>query len=218
MQALSAKIRKLEKKGMKALRKKGLLPAVIYGPGQKTLSLEINLKEFKKIYQEAGESSLINLEIPELNKDYLVLIHEIQKEPLEGELIHVDFYQAPLTEEVEAKVPIIFKGISPAVKDLGGTLVKNISEVEIKALPQNLPKEVEVLIDNLKHLEDKILIKELRLPKNVNILKSPDEIIAWVASPEKIEDELGKPAEEKVEEIEVIEKGKREKENTESEE
>ena len=218
MQEISAKIRAVEKKGTKALRENGLLPAVIYGPGQKTLSLEINLKEFKKVYQEAGESSLISLKISELNKDYPVLIHEVQKEPLDGEPIHVDFYQAPLTEVVEAKVPIIFKGISPAVKDLGGTLVKNISELEIKALPQDLPKKVEVLIDNLKNLEDKILVKELRLPRNIDVLKGPDEIIAWVASPEKIEEELEKPTEEKVEEVEVIEKGKKEKETLKSEE
>ncbi|OGZ17868.1 MAG: hypothetical protein A2Z78_01450, partial [Candidatus Nealsonbacteria bacterium RBG_13_36_15] len=167
MLTLSARIRQITGGKTKILSKRGLLVAVVYGPKLKTTSLEVDLKEFKKIYQEAGESSLITLKLPEIKKEYPVLIHEIQKDPLSNEPIHIDFYQVSLTKEVEAEVPLIFEGEAEAVKGLGGTLVKNFSELKVKALPQNLPKEIKVSTENLKTFEDKILIKDLRLPKEI---------------------------------------------------
>ncbi|HOW13100.1 MAG TPA: 50S ribosomal protein L25, partial [Candidatus Pacearchaeota archaeon] len=203
---ITIKVKKREKTGkeVKKLREKGILPAVLYGPKIKPQPIELDLKEFKKIYKEAGESSLISLEIE--NKKTPVLIHKIEKDPVTDEFIHVDFYQPILTEEVEAVVPLVFEGISPAVKDLGGTLIKEIHEVHVKALPENLPHEIKVNIENLKTFEDEILVKDLILPQKVKVLREPDEIVALVVPPEKIEEELQKPIEEKVEEVEKVEK------------
>ena len=210
MLTLSAKIRKDFGKKTKTLRKKGILPGILYGPKIKALPLEIDLKEFEEVYKEAGESSLVSLEADK--KKFLVLIHDLKRDPLTEKPIHVDFYQPRLEEEIEARVPIIFEGEAPAVKDLGGTLVKNISEVEVKALPQKLPKEIKVKIDNLKTFEDNILIKDLKLPEGVKIQKEAEEIVALVSPPEKIEEELVKPIEEKVEEVEKVEEKKEEEE------
>jgi len=236
MPTLSAKIREKVGKKVKDLREKGILPAVLYGHKIKNLNLEVDSKEFEKIYKEAGESSLIKLkikndaslklktELPKETKvkkrtesslpvdEFLVLIHDIQFDPLTDKPIHIDFYQPELKEEVEVTVPLIFEGEAPAVKDLGGTLVKNISEVEVKALPQNLPHEIKVDIGNLKTFEDNILIKDLIVSKEVKILKEPEEIVAKVTQPEKVEEELEKPVEEKVEEVEQIKKRPEEKE------
>ena len=233
MLILVAKIRKELGKKVKSLREKGILPAVLYGHKIKNLNLELDLKEFEKIYKEAGESSLIKLEVKnqksktELPKEakvkkrtessltvdeFLVLIHDIQFDHLTQKLIHIDFYQPELKEEVEVTVPLIFEGEAPAVKDLGGTLVKNISEVEVKALPQNLSHEIKVDIGNLKTFEDNILIKDLIVSKEVKILKEPEEIVAKVTQPEKVEEELEKPVEEKVEEVEKVEKKPKEEE------
>ena len=246
MLILTAKIRKELGKKVKSLRKEGILPAVLYGHKIKNLNLELDLKEFEKIYKEAGESSLIKLKITpkkslrdltgqenqksktELPKEakvkkrtessspveeFLVLIHDIQFDHLTQKLIHIDFYQPELKEEVEVTVPLIFEGEAAAVKDLGGTLVKNISEVEVKALPQNLPHEIKVDIGNLKTFEDNILIKDLIVSKEVKILKEPEEIVAKVTRPEKVEEELEKPVEEKgVEEVEKVEKKPKEEE------
>jgi len=233
MLSISAKIRKELGKKVKSLRKMGVLPAVLYGHKIKNLNLELDLKEFEKIYKEAGESSLIKLEVKnqksktELPKEakvkkrtessltvdeFLVLIHDIQFDHLTQKLIHIDFYQPELKEEVEVTVPLIFEGEAAAVKDLGGTLVKNISEVEVKALPQNLPHEIKVDIGNLKTFEDNILIKDLIVLKEVKILKGPEEIVAKVTQPEKVEEELEKPVEEKVEEVEKVEKKPKEEE------
>ena len=107
---------------------------------------------------------------------------------------------------------MVFFGVALAEKDLGGTLVKNITEVEVKALPQNLPHEIKVSIDGLKTFQDHILIKDLVLPANIKVLKKPEEIIASVAEQQKIEEELEKPIEENVENVEKIEKEKKEEE------
>jgi len=220
MLSLSAKIRKEIGKKVKPLRKRGILPAVLYGPEIKNLNLELDFNEFEKVYKEAGESSLVSLEVKEDKKKdkKLVLIHEVQKDPLTEKPTHVDFYQPRLEEEIEAKVPLIFEGEALAQKDLGGTLVKNITEVEVKAKPQNLPKEIRVNIGSLKTFEDKILIKDLKLPEGVKILKDQKEIITLVTPPEKVEEELAKPVEEKVEEIEKVKEKKEKEEEEEKEE
>ncbi len=213
---LSAKVRKELGKKVKNLRKKGILPGVLYGPKIESLSLGVDLKEFEKVYQVAGESSLISLEISQ--KKFLVLIHAVEIDTLSQKPIHVDFYQPKLDEEITAEIPLVFEGESLAVKDLGGTLVKNIHEVEIRALPQNLFPAIKVNIEKLKTFEDNILIKDLVLPGEVKILKEPEEIVALVAPPEKIEEELEKPVEEKVEETEKVGEKKEEEKKEEPEE
>ena len=212
MISLSVKIRKDFGKKTKSLRKTDKIPAVVYGPGVKNASIVIDYKDFQKVFKKAGESSLIELDIEEEKEKRPVLIHEIQKDPVSDKFIHIDFFQASLKEEVEATVPLVFFGTALAEKDLGGTLIKNITEVEVKALPQNLPHEISVSIDGLKTFGDHIFIKDLILPKNVKVLKKPDEIIASVAEQQKIEEELEKPIEENVESVEKIEKERKEKE------
>ena len=207
MITLSAKTRKDFGKKTNAQRKQGKIPAVVYGPNQKNANIEIDEKEFKKVFRQAGESSLIELLVEKDKRP--VLIHEIQKDPVSDKIIHVDFYQADLTEEVEVKIPLVFEGTAPAEKDLGGTLNKNFLELEVKALPQNLPHEIKVNIDSLKTFEDHILVKGLVVPANVTVLKNPDEIVASVLPPQKVEEELAKEITENVEDVAKVEKEKK---------
>ena len=203
---LSAQARKDFGRKTKSTRQADKIPAVVYGPGVKNASIVIDYKDFQKTFKQAGESSLVELDIDGEKVKRPVLINEIQKDPVSDKFIHVDFFQASLKEEVEATVALVFFGVAPAEKDLGGTLVKNITEVEVKALPQNLPHEIKVSIEGLKTFGDHILIKDLILPENVKVLKKPDEIIASVAEQQKVEEELEKPIEENVENVEKIEK------------
>ena len=172
MISLSAKIRKDIRRRVKFLREKELVPAVLYGPKVKNLNLEVVLKEFEKIYKEAGESSLISLDIAGQDEKFSVLIHDIQIDAISGNPIHIDFYQPDLTEEIEIMVPIVIEGEAPVIKAFGGTLVSNISEIEIKTLPQNLPKDIKVNVDKLKTFEDYILIKDLQVPEGVKIFRA----------------------------------------------
>ncbi len=186
------------------VRKEGMIPAVLYGSQIESLSLKLDLKEFEKVYKEAGKNTLVELKIEGGNKEFLVLIHQVQFDVISGQPIHIDFFQPSLKEKTEAKVPLVFEGESLAVSDLDGTLVKNIFELEIKALPQDFPKEIKVNIDRLKTFDDEVLVKDLEIPENVEVLRKPDEVVATVSRPEKVEEELEKPIEEKVEEVEKV--------------
>ena len=201
MISLSAKIRKDFGKKTEKIRQQGLVPSILYGPKVENIPLEIDLKEFEKVYKEAGESSLIEVKVDK--KTFLVLIHAVEIDAVSQKPIHVDFYQPKLDEEIEATVPLVFDGEAPAVKDFGGTLVKNVHELEVKALPQDLPHEIRVDISVLKTFTDSIAVKDLVLPGEgkVKILKEPEERIVFVAEPEKVEEELSKTVEEKPEEV-----------------
>lgn len=208
MITLNAKIRKEVGKKTNVLKESGKIPAVVYGPGVKNISLEIDQIEFKKVFKEAGESSLIDLRVDKEKRP--VLIHEIQRDPVSDKITHIDFFQASLKEEVEVTVPFVFEGVAPAIKELGATLVKNMTEIQVKALPQSLPHEIKVSIDGLKAIGDHILIKDLQLAEGVKVIKKSDEIIASIAAAEKVEEELAKEIKEEVENVEKVEKEKKE--------
>lgn len=211
MITLKALQRKERGKQVVSLRGAGIIPAVLYGPHEKAgIILSVQRKEFEKVFKEAGESSLVSLEIE--NKATPVLIYDLQRDPISSQVTHVDFYQPPLDKEIEVTIPLVFEGQAPAVKDLGGTLIRNIQEVEVRALPQNLPHEIRVSVDTLSTFEDKILVRDLPAIANGKILRSQEDIIAQVVPPEKVEEELAKPVEEKIEEVGKVEKPKKEEE------
>ncbi len=214
---LNAKIRKEKGRKTDVLKNSGRVPAVVYGHKVENVLLDLDEKEFQKVLRTAGESSLIELNVEGEKEIRPVLIHEIQKDPVTDKFIHIDFFQASLKEEVEVEVPLILEGVSLAVKDLGGTLVKNISELQVKALPQNLPHEIKVSIDGLNTFEDHILVKDLILPVGVKATAKPDEIVVSVSAPENVEEELAEAIEEKVENVEKVEKEKKEEDVVEDE-
>lgn len=198
MLSISAK-----KREGKEIKTEGLL-GVLYGPKVKSQPIEVDLKEFKKIFKESGTSSLLSLVVD--GTKFSVLVHEIQHDPMSGEFIHVDFYQPILTEAVEVEVPVVFEGEAPAVKDLAGTLVKGFQELTVSALPESLPHELVVNVEKLSTFEDVIYVKDIILPKGVKIVNDPEAIIASVLPPQKVEEELEKPIEENVEGVEQVTK------------
>lgn len=211
MVLLKAKIRDKASRKTHSIRKQGFIPAVLYGAEIKNLSIEVNQKEFEDVYKEAGESSLISLEAE--GKKFSVLIHQIARDPVTGEFLHVDFYHPSSKKKVEAEIPLIFEGEAPAVKELGGTLEKELQTVGVKGLAQDLPREIKVNVESLKTFEDKVLIKDLEISERVEVLKNPDEIVVHVTPPEKVEEELA--AEEKKAEEEKAEEEKPEEEKAE---
>lgn len=204
---LHAKIRDKIGRGLHLLRKEGYIPAILYGQKTKNITLKVDKKEFKEIYSKTGESELIKLKITRNLSDKdnkekderVVLIHDIQKDPISDEFIHIDFYQVRMDKPITVEIPLVFTGESPAVKTEGGVLVKNIKYVEVEALPLNLPKEIEVDISSLKTFDDNIYIKDIKLPSNVKINADPEEVVASVVPP-KEEEEVPEVSEEKIEE------------------
>jgi len=204
-----------EKRSKKDKNNEGFIPGVLYGSGVENTLISINLKEFNKIFEEAAESTLISLESKEEKNKHSVLIHDVQRHPVTGNPIHVDFFQPNLKEEVEVTVELVFEGIPPAVKELGGTLVKNLSEVEIKALPTNLPSEIIINVESLKTFDDTITIADIKIGEGVKILADPEEIIALVTPIEDIEEELKEPIKE---DVSLVEKQVKQKKKEEEEE
>lgn len=203
---------------MKKLREKGLVPAVLYGPELKEeMALSVSEKEFAKIFKEAGESSIIQLEVGGEEKGSIpVLIREVVTDATSDKIVHIDFYQPRLKEEVEATVSLVFEGVSPAVKKLNGNLIKSFSEVEVRALPLELPHEIKVNLRKLETFNDNILVKDLIVPKGVKILRDPEEVIATVVpyeeevieeKKEPIAAEAEAPKEQKAEGVEAASKG-----------
>jgi large subunit ribosomal protein L25 len=170
------------------IRKEGLVQAVLYGEGIKNLNLKIKNKDLKEAYEKAGESSLIELQLGE--KSIPCLMHQVAQDPVRGEFIHIDFFHPSAKKKIEAEVELVFEGESPAVEEMGGVLVKEIQHLPVKALAQNLPKEIKVDVSLLKNLEDRILVKDLKMPLGVEALKEKEEIVALVVEPkeEKIEE------------------------------
>ena len=184
---LEAKIRKKFRRKTDSLRKKGVIPAVLYGIGIKNVPVEVDEKEFEKVYKEAGESSLIFLEVD--SKKYQVLIHDVAQDPVQEKFLHVDFYHPSSHKEVTAEVSLIFEGEEKIQKNLTGNLIKEIQAVEVKGLAQDLPKEIKVDLTNLKNIGDKIQIKDLKVLEKVKILRDLEETVAVIVAAEKFEEE-----------------------------
>ncbi|MDD5098630.1 MAG: 50S ribosomal protein L25 [Candidatus Pacebacteria bacterium] len=192
MISLKANARKEKGKIFRSKDEAGFIPAVLYGPGIETISLKVNKKDFEKVYNEVGET-LIDFDVD--GKNYSVLVHDTQSDPLTSELIHVDFYQPNLTEEVEADVEIEIIGEAQALK-LGGTLITNMRELTVSALPKDLPSEIIIDVSSLNTFDDVIMIKDISLPKGVTIVGRPEEIVVKVMEPENVDEELAKPIED----------------------
>ncbi len=210
MLALTAKIRDI-KDNLDVLKKGGELPAVFYGMGNESTPISISKIEFKKIWRKAGESSTVKITTPKATID--VLIHDVQVNPVTDEPIHVDFLVIDMNKTIKVEVPIEFIGISEAVKTGLGTLVKVLHEVEVEALPADLPHSFEVDISSLIGLDSQILVSDIFLPKGVKMITKEDEVVASIAEQKE---EVEEVAPVDLTAIEVEKKGKKEEEGAET--
>jgi large subunit ribosomal protein L25 len=169
----------------------GMIPAVLYGPGIENLNIVVDFKEFQAIHKVAGET-LITLNVD--NASYSVLIYDMQFDNMTNDPIHVDFYQPNLKNEVEAHIPVELVGVAPAVS-LGGTIVVNLHELPVKALPKDLPSKIEIDVSVLVEMGSHIMLKDIKLPKGVEVVGHQEEVIIQVAALTNVEEELAKPVE-----------------------
>lgn len=210
---LIAQKREIFGKKVKALRKQGLISAELYGHGRENIHLSVPTKEFLKVFKEAGESTIIKLKVEneeeKVENEFNVLIHDLQKNPLTDEISHIDFYQVRMGEKITISVPLEFIGEAPAVREKEGILVRAMQEVEVEALPADLPRSIEVNLDELSEIGMSIYVKDLRVAKGVEILVEPETVVATVTEPVKEEveekpitvEEIKVEGEEKKEEI-----------------
>lgn len=194
---------KIRKEKVKKLRKQGLIPAVLYGKGEENLLLAVDKKEFIKKIREGGLHSIYTLDIDGTEKQ--VIIKDIQRDPALNEPEHIDFYKPDLLKKIKSEVEIVFVGESPAVKNLGGTLVKVMNTLTIKSLPQDCPNRIEVDISKLEKIGGYIKVGDLNFGDKIEILDNKDNIIVQVKAAENVEEELAKEVEEDVSKVERVE-------------
>lgn len=194
---LKVEKRKVFGRKVKKLRRQGILPGNIYGKKIKSQAVQVSLKEFEKVYKKAGETGIVELILGREKTPRKVLIHNVQLHPVTDQFLHADFHQVVLTEQVKADIPIEIVGESPAVREKKGMLLTTLDEVEVEALPTDLPDKIKVDISKLTEVDQEIKAGELKLSKKVALLTDPNLVIC------KISPLVTKEAEELVKEEEA---------------
>jgi large subunit ribosomal protein L25 len=215
---IQAEKRNVVGKQVRALRREGKLPAVIYGRHIDPISIVLDAHDASLTLARTTSSSLVTIELD--GKQYPTLVRERQLDFIRNSLIHVDFLAVSMTEKLTASVGVHIEGEAPAVKEFGAILVTNLTELEVECLATDLPERFVVDVSGLAEIGDGVYVKDLAVPVNVEILTDPDEmiVVATAMAAEEVEEEEEELLEGEAEEgPEVIEKGKKEEEEEESE-
>lgn len=194
---------KIRSQKINQVRKLGLVPAVIYGKKFQNINLELDEREFSKLYREAGSSNLIDLQIDN-GESFKTLIHEIQKHPSTSKIIHVDFLKIDMKEKIKTEIPLQFVGETLLVVDQEGSLITSKDAVEVECMPSDLVDHINVDISVLIEFDQNIKVSDIRVPAGMEILDDPDEVVALVQPP-RSEEELEALDEAVVENVEQIE-------------
>lgn len=193
---LTAQKRELTGHKVRKLRREGILPANLFGKKIKSQSLQVNLKEFLKVFEKTGETGLIDL-IIDGKETRPVLVGNVQIEPVSDQPLHVDFHQVNLEEKVAVAVPIHLVGEAPAVVQDEGVLVQPLAEVEVEALPTDLPDHLEADISSLDKIDAAVRVADLKVPKGVAVKTAQEEVVA-IINPKAKEEEVAPAAQEVV--------------------
>lgn len=165
-------------KKIKKLRREGMIPANIYGKDIKSLAVQLPFKEFETVYNEVGETGLLDLEVD--GKARPVLIHNVQLDHLTRIPVHADFYQVNLKEKVKTMVPLVVTGEPKAVTEKLGLLLQPLSEVEVEALPEDLPENIEINVEPLANVDEQITVNDLKAPKGVEVLTDASQVVVKI--------------------------------------
>ena len=214
---LKATRREVVGKHVKALRRQGWLPAIIYGSGIEPLPISLNYREANHILPGISSSRLVVVDVD--GAKHTSLVRERQRHPVTGDMIHLDFQEVSMTEKLRTMVSLELIGEAPAIDTYGGILVLGQERIEIECLPGDLPNLIEVDISGLEEIGNALYVRDLLIPRNVEVLTDMDELVVVITAPaaEPVEEEEEEEELEAygVEEPEVIERGKREEEEEE---
>ncbi|PIS08878.1 50S ribosomal protein L25 [Candidatus Beckwithbacteria bacterium CG10_big_fil_rev_8_21_14_0_10_34_10] len=186
---LKVNIRKVLGRKVKKLRAESQLPANIYGKGLKSQAVAVSLKDLLAIYKKAGETNIVELSLDKETKTRPVLIHRLQKDPVTDEPLHADFRQVDLKAKVQINIPVELIGEAPAVTK-GGVLVLLMDEIEVEALPADLPDKFKIDISKIEEIGQGIALKDLKIDqiKVKILLEDKDQLVVQVEEPKKEEE------------------------------
>lgn len=198
-ESISAQQRTVTGKKVRHLRREGLIPANIFGKGFDSISIQLPLKDFVSLYKKVHETGLVDLTID--GHKYPTLIQHVQIHPITHTPVHADFFKVNLKEKVKANIPIVAVDEAKAVTDKVGVLLQQLSEVEIEALPADLPEHIEATVEKLAQIDDSITVGDLDVPKDVEILADSQEIVFKIG--ELVSEEAEELAEEEAAQAEA---------------
>jgi len=178
-------------KANKALRRSGSVPVHVFGHGIESQGLQAEEKALRHVVHQAGASGLIDMQVE--GKPQKVMVRKVQRHPVNGKLIHVDFYQVRMDTKTRVRLALVFVGEAPGVKLLDGTLLHAVEAINVEALPGDLPHHLEVDISVLEELDQALHIRDLAIPDKLTVLDDPDEMVAKIQPPRKVEEEVVAP-------------------------
>jgi large subunit ribosomal protein L25 len=211
---ISANVRNVIGKQVKALRREGRLPAVIYGSRLEPVAIDLDFRDASRVLSSMTSSQFIQIDVD--GTTHTALVRERQRNPVRGDLLHVDFMAVSMTEKLRASVTIELQGEAPAAGEYNGIIVTGVEMVEVECLPKDLPERIIVDLSPLAEIGDAIYVRDIELSEDVTVLTDLDEAVVLVTMPAMEEEEEEEELEEEEFEPEVIEKGKREEEGEEN--
>ena len=170
-------------KKVKGLRRQGIIPAHLYGRGTESMALQAPAPSITTLLRTAGRNAVIDLQINGEGEPRPVVLRGVQRDPVTDELVHIDFFQISLTEQLRADVPLVLAGEAPAVVVFGGVLLQSLDHLTIEALPAEIPSHIEVDVTGLETLDSALFVRDLTIPPNVHLLTDPDQVVAKVEAP-----------------------------------
>ena len=206
--------RDISGKKVRFLRREGLTPANLYGPGIESVPLQAETAVFKSLLYKVGRNALISLRIDGDKKPKMVMLRDIQRDPLNGSLLHVDFFQVEMTHKVRADVALVFVGEAPAAKSRRVMVIESLNHLHVEALPADLPSQIEVDLSVLEEIDQAIHVRDIAAGEGVEVLTEPDQVIARVmeSKVEEVEEVVEEAEEAEAEEGEAAPEGTAESE------
>ncbi len=192
---LKVKTRDTLGKKVRALRRIGLTPANLYGPGISSIALQVETPILERLIAKVGRNALVMLRIDDARKLTLAMIRDIQRDALNDALLHVGFFQVEATHKVRTEVPLLFSGEAPGAKGKGAMLIQNLTSLHVEGLPADLPRSIEVDLSPLVEMGQAIHVRDIAAADGLDILNDPDQIVAHIEATRVPVEEVEVPAE-----------------------
>ena len=178
---LHVSTRELMGKKSRFLRRQGITPVHLFGYDTEPMALQCETVQLKQVLKTAGKTKLVGLRVDKHKKPRNVVVREIQKNALSGELVHVDFFQVSMEEKIKVDVPVVLVGEAPALKVKTNTMAQDLATVEVECLPDRIPENIQVDVSILVEDDQSIQVKDLVLGEGVVALSNPEQVVVRIA-------------------------------------
>ena len=188
---LKVQERRIFGKRNRFLRRNGYVPAHIYGPGSDSKALQVDMASLARLMNKTGRNTMLSLKEEGNGKGEDVFLWNVQRHPVTGNILHVDFFKPDITKPIRSRVPVRTVGEAPARRD-GAVIVVSLPMLEIEALPSDIPEGITADLSTLEHINQNILVRDLKLPAKIKVISPADQAVVRAAPPRK-EEEVAKP-------------------------